>query len=142
MINILCFTVLFHFILTKNICYCILHIFTEFLFCSATAIWICFDEKPVKCITNEQLSVLVHSLEITGSQCGNYGNLPSLQKFFVKSIHSKFLDARIQDVSTSISIRVRILKNLNDLTERYDDEDDESDKHLEARDRRYSCLKL
>ena len=54
----------------------------------------------------------------------------------------KFSDAGIQDVSTSISIRVRIQKNLNDLTERYDDddEDDESDKHLEARDRRYSCL--
>ena len=52
---------------------------------------------------------------------------------------------KIQDVSTSISIRVRIQKNLNDLTERYDtddddDDDDESDKHLEARDRRYSCL--
>ena len=39
---------------------------------------------------------------------------------------------------------MRIQKNLNDLTERYedddDDDDDESDKHLEARDRRYSCL--
>ena len=46
----------------------------------------------------------------------------------------KFLDAGIQDVSTSISI-------VHDLIERYpDDDDDESDKHLEARDRRYSCL--
>ena len=36
---------------------------------------------------------------------------------------------------------MRIEKNLNDLTERYEsDDDDESDKHLEARDRRYSCL--
>ena len=36
---------------------------------------------------------------------------------------------------------MRICKNINDLTERYEDEDDdESDKHLEARDRRYSCL--
>ena len=36
---------------------------------------------------------------------------------------------------------MRIQKNLNDLTERYEpDDDDESDKHLEARDRRYSCL--
>ena len=38
---------------------------------------------------------------------------------------------------------MRIQKNLNDLTERYEsDDDDESDKHLEARDRRYSCLKF
>ena len=34
-----------------------------------------------------------------------------------------------------------IQTDLNDLTERYED-DDESDKHLEARDRRYSCLML
>ena len=47
----------------------------------------------------------------------------------------EFSDAGIQDISTSISINERIQKNLNDLTERYD-EDDESDKHLEARDRR------
>ena len=50
----------------------------------------------------------------------------------------KFSDAGIQDISTSISINVTIQKNLNDLTERC--EDDQSDKHLEARDRRYSCL--
>ena len=51
-------------------------------------------------------------------------------------IISKILGCR--DISTSISINVRIQKNLNDLTERYksdDDDDDESDKHLEARDR-------
>ena len=56
----------------------------------------------------------------------------------------KFSDAGIQDISTSISINMRIQKNLNDLTERCEshdeDDDDESDKHLEARDRRYSCL--
>ena len=51
----------------------------------------------------------------------------------------KFLDAGIQDKSTSISIEVRIQKNLDDLTERYES-DDESDKHLEARDRKYLCL--
>ena len=50
------------------------------------------------------------------------------------------------DVYTSfknISIRVRIQKNLDDLTERCDESDNydnESDKHLEARDPRYSCL--
>ena len=56
---------------------------------------------------------------------------------------AKFSDARIQDVSTSISINMRIQENLNNLTERYEsDDDDESDKHLEARDRRYSCLIL
>ena len=55
----------------------------------------------------------------------------------------KFSDAEIQDISTSISINMRIQKNLNDLTERYEsDDDDQSDKHLEARDRRYSCLTL
>ena len=54
---------------------------------------------------------------------------------------TKFSDAGIQDISTSIAINVRIPKNLNDLTERYEsDDDDESDKHLEARDHRYSCL--
>ena len=40
---------------------------------------------------------------------------------------------------------MKIQKNLNDLRERYeddDDDDDESDKHIEARDRRYSCLTL
>ena len=47
------------------------------------------------------------------------------EKYFLKL---KFLDARIQDVSMSISIKVRKQKNLNDLTERC--ESDESDKHL------------
>ena len=50
----------------------------------------------------------------------------------------KFSDAGIQDLSPSISINVKIQKNLNDLTERCEsDDDDQSDKHLEARDRRY-----
>ena len=50
------------------------------------------------------------------------------------------MDAGIQDISTSISIELKVEYH-DDLTERYDDdEDDESDKHLEARDRRYSCL--
>ena len=51
-------------------------------------------------------------------------------------LESKFLDAGIQNVSTSISI-------VHDLIERYPDDDDggeESDKHIKARDRRYSCL--
>ena len=59
-------------------------------------------------------------------------------KFFLKM--PKFSDAGIQDISMSISIKVRIQKNLNDLTDRCDG--DESDKHLEAPDHRYSCLKL
>ena len=55
----------------------------------------------------------------------------------------KFSDAGIQDISPSISINVRIQRNLNDLTERYEsDDDDQSDKHLEARDRIYTCLKF
>ena len=38
---------------------------------------------------------------------------------------------------------MRIQRNLNDLTERYEsDDDDQSDKHLEARDRIYTCLKF
>ena len=41
-------------------------------------------------------------------------------------LSKKFSDTEIQDVSTSISIKVRIQKNLNDLTERYDDDGDES----------------
>ena len=47
-------------------------------------------------------------------------------------LKKKFSDARIQDISTSISINVRIQNNLNDLTERYesDADADESDKHL------------
>ena len=51
-----------------------------------------------------------------------------------KQHNSKFSDAGIQDISTSISIEVTI-DYLDDLTERYDDEDDESDNHLGARDR-------
>ena len=43
---------------------------------------------------------------------------------------AKFSDAGIQDVSTSISIKVRIQKNIDDLTERHDDDGDESDNHL------------
>ena len=42
----------------------------------------------------------------------------------------KFLDSGIQDVSTSISIVVKFEEMSED-----DDGDDESDKHLEARDR-------
>ena len=49
----------------------------------------------------------------------------------------KFLDAGIQDVSTSISITVKFEEMTDDDD---DDDEDESDKHLEARDRRYSCL--
>ena len=57
---------------------------------------------------------------------------------FIKSgiFFRKFSDAGIQDVSTSISIRVKF----EEMT--HDDDEDESDKHLEARDRRYSCLKI
>ena len=48
---------------------------------------------------------------------------------------------KFSDKSMSISINLRIQKNLYDLTERCEyHDDDESDKHLEARDRRYSCL--
>ena len=53
---------------------------------------------------------------------------------------AKFLDAGIQDVSTSISIEVRKMMKSTKFEERCED-DDESDKHIEARDRRYSCLK-
>ena len=49
----------------------------------------------------------------------------------------KFLDAGIQDVSTSISIEFKI-EYLDELIEM--SVDDESDTHVEARDRRYSCL--
>ena len=51
-----------------------------------------------------------------------------------KKARAKFSDAGIQDISTSISIMVKF----EEMTE--DDDDDESDKHLEARDHRYSCL--
>ena len=50
----------------------------------------------------------------------------------------KFLDAGIQDVSTSISIEYKI-EYFDELIEM--SVDDESDTHVEARDRRYSCLK-
>ena len=50
-----------------------------------------------------------------------------------KKARAKFSDAGIQDISTSISIMVKFEEMSNE------DEDDESDKHLEARDRRYSC---
>ena len=53
----------------------------------------------------------------------------------------KFSDAGIQDVSTSISITVEF-EEMTDDDEDDDDDDDESDKHLEARDRRYSCLTI
>ena len=53
---------------------------------------------------------------------------------------SKFSDAGIQNVSKSISIKVRIQKNIDDLTERCEDDDDQSDKHLQARDSRCSSL--
>ena len=46
----------------------------------------------------------------------------------------KFSDAGIQDISACISIEFN-LEYIDDLTERCDN-DDESDKHLEARDRR------
>ena len=46
----------------------------------------------------------------------------------------KILGCEFQDISTSISIKVKI----EEMS--HQDEDDESDKHLEARDRRYSCL--
>ena len=49
------------------------------------------------------------------------------------------MDAGIQDVSTSISIEFKI-EYLNELIEM--SVDDESDTHVEARDRRYSCLKI
>ena len=52
-----------------------------------------------------------------------------------KKARAKFSDAGIQDISTSISIMVKFEEMSNE-----DDDDDESDKHLEARDRRYSCL--
>ena len=47
---------------------------------------------------------------------------------------SKINGCEIQDVSTSISIVVKF----EEMSE--EDDGDESDKHLEARDRRYSCL--
>ena len=52
------------------------------------------------------------------------------------SLKHKFSDAGIQDAST---IRVKFEEMTDD--DDNDDDEDESDKHLEARDRRYSCLK-
>ena len=49
----------------------------------------------------------------------------------------KFLDAGIQDVSTSISIEFKI-EHLDELIEM--SVDDESDTHVEARDLRYLSL--
>ena len=46
-----------------------------------------------------------------------------LNKWHYNCAFTKFLDAGIQDVSTSISI-------VHDLIERYQDDDDESDKHI------------
>ena len=45
----------------------------------------------------------------------------------------KIPGCKIQDISTSISITVK-------FEEMTDDDEDESDKHLEAQDRRYLCL--
>ena len=45
----------------------------------------------------------------------------------------KILGCKIQDVSTSILIELQ-------FEEMSEDDEDESDKHLEAWDRRYSCL--
>ena len=45
--------------------------------------------------------------------------------------NAKILGCKIHDVSKSISINFQ----------KSPEDDDESDKHLEARDRRYSCLK-
>ena len=57
-------------------------------------------------------------------------------QFYRKSNISLFQihGCEIQDVSTSISIVVKF----EEMSE--EDDGDESDKHLEARDRRYSCL--
>ena len=68
---------------------------------------------------------------------------PKSVKKFVKwclthESFKKFSDTGIQDVSTSISITVKF----EEMTDDDEGEDDESDKHLEARDRRYSCLKF
>ena len=49
---------------------------------------------------------------------------------------TKFLDAGIQDVSTSISIVSKL------IIMSPQDDGDESDTHVEARDRRYTCLKF
>ena len=56
----------------------------------------------------------------------------NLTRYFMKILGCR--DPRFQDISTSISIVVKIQKNLNDLTENCEDDADESDKYLEARD--------
>ena len=50
----------------------------------------------------------------------------------VQRMNIKIHGCKIQDISTSISILVKL--------EEMAEDGDESDKHLEARDRRYSCL--
>ena len=64
----------------------------------------------------------------------NPNQKPRAEEFRTKhTCKLKFLDAGIQDKSTSITI-------VDNLTERCPGTDDESDTHVEARDRRYSCL--
>ena len=75
---------------------------------------------------------------MNSSNSSTIGTLLSLEKIFRETnlhcattiwfISEKFLDAGIQDVSTSISIERRILKKINKLTERSYGE--ESDKHI------------
>ena len=55
-----------------------------------------------------------------------------IEEFFVTQVLHKIHGCEIQDISTSISIEFKFKQP--------SEEDDESDKHLEARDRRYSCL--
>ena len=79
------------------------------------------------------LDCLWCSLQGTHSTDTNFGK--NIFQILDKFHFTKFSDTRIQDESTIISIEMRIQKNRNNLVERYDG--DESDKHLEARDRRY-----
>ena len=60
-------------------------------------------------------------------------HLHKIEKELTSSFNIKIPGCKIQDVRTSISIKSKIEETSPD--------DDESDKHLEARDRRYSCLK-
>ena len=75
-------------------------------------------------------------IRISSNRLTNVDFTEKLKKSQCKS--KKFSDAGIQDVSTSISITVKFEK----MTDDDNDDKDESDKHLEARDRRYSCLKF